>query len=236
MTDKHKAEAARQFSEAVGFAHAPEQMDVTEYNSRAEWLAAHGGAWNSPASPQWWAGALATETAESQGWAGMRGEEMRHVASANNLRTLEAAADDLPLLQWPNVEAWPKGQPLPDNWRIGLFMRKADLREWAKEHAPNRLGSALLAGPESAPAAEAATIAGPVTPAEQWGAAKGDTKRRAALADAMVKQCQGNKSKAARLLGAKRQTIDRALKKGAAPGAAGGAAMYAQLAAKPHKA
>lgn len=83
--------------------------------------------------------------AERQGWAGMRGEEMRLVARANKLRTLEAAADDLPLLQWPNGEAWPKGQPLPDKWRNGLFMRRADLRAWAEEHAPHWLDSALLA-------------------------------------------------------------------------------------------
>ncbi|MBW4048282.1 MAG: hypothetical protein HIU89_10185 [Proteobacteria bacterium] len=166
-----KAEAARLFSEAVGFHHEPEHMDLTEYDSRAEGLTAHGPSWDKPRTPEWWADALATETAERQGWAGMRGEEMRLVARANNLRTLEAAADDLPLLQWPNEEAWPKGQPLPDKWRNGLFMRKAGLRTWAKEHAPHWLGSALLAepAPESAPAVEAATIAdGKKRAANEW--------------------------------------------------------------------
>ncbi|MDD4888085.1 MAG: hypothetical protein PHO64_14415 [Thiomonas sp.] len=205
MTDKHKAEAARQFSEAVGFAHAPEQMDVTEYNSRAEWLAAHGGAWNSPASPQWWAGALATETAERQGWAGMRGMEMLLVSSANNLCTLEAATDDLPLLQWPNVEAWPKGQPLPDNWRIGLFMRKADLREWAKTHAPQWLGAALLAEAESAPADR--------TPAEEWSQASAARKNELA-AEAMKRH--GKQAKAAASLGISRQRLATVLRNGSA--------------------
>ena len=40
-------------------------------------------------------------------------------------------------------------------------MTKAELRAWAREHAPDLLGSALLVEPKSAPAAEAATIAGP---------------------------------------------------------------------------
>ncbi|MDE1952345.1 MAG: hypothetical protein KGL51_00430 [Betaproteobacteria bacterium] len=167
MTDI-KTQAARQFSEAVNSPHEPEHMDVTEYGSRADWLAAHCGEWNAPSPPRWWAGALATETAERQGWDIFRGEAMRLRAAENNMRTFEAAAAELPLLQWPDVSPWPKGQPLPGNWREGLFMRKADLRAWAREHAPHLLGSALLAEAESAPAGKVATIAGPGTPAEQW--------------------------------------------------------------------
>ena len=106
-----KAEAARLFSEAVGFHHEAEHMDWTEYDSRAEWLTAHGPSWDKPRTPEWWADVLATETAERQGWVGPRGEQMRLAARANNLRTLAAAADDLPPLQWPNREPWPKGKP-----------------------------------------------------------------------------------------------------------------------------
>lgn len=87
----------------------------------------------------------------------------------------------------------------------------------------------------TAPEEEATTLAGPGTPAEQWAAAKGDTARRAALAAAMVRLCQDNKTEAARRLGTKRQTIDRVLGKGAAGGAAGAAPMFAQLGGKPHE-
>jgi hypothetical protein len=221
MTDKHKAEAAREFSEAVGLEHAPEHMDVTTYDSRAEWLAAHGPSWDAPASPEWWADALATETAERQGWAGMRGAEMLLVARANNLRTLEAAADDLPLLQWPDALPWPKGQPLPDNWRNGLFMRKSDLREWARTHAPHLLETALLAEPEAAPAG-AATIA------EQWTQASLERKRE--LAAEAVK-LHGTQEKAAQSIGITRQRLATVLRNGSATVASA----FPASAWKPHK-
>ena len=225
-----KAQAARLFSEAVGFHHGPEHMDVTECASRAEWLAAHGAGWDVPASPLWWAEAFATETAERQGWAGMRGLQMLAVAKQNNLRTLEAAADALPLLQWPDGRAWPKGQPLPDKWRSGLFMRKAELRAWAKEHAPDLLGSALLAEatPEAAPAGEPATIAEQGTPAERWKQAS--PQRKAELA-AKAMQMYGTQKKAAQPLGISRQRLATVLRNGKATVASS----FPESPWKPHK-
>ena len=85
------------------------------------------------------------------------------------------------------------------------------------------------------PAGGGVAITEQETPAEQFQAAQGDMRRRAALVDAMMKRCQGNKTEAARRLGTHRQTIDRVLKKGAAHSAAGVAPMYTQLTRKPHK-
>ncbi|CDW95285.1 MULTISPECIES: hypothetical protein [unclassified Thiomonas] len=86
---------------------------------------------------------------------------LRTVAEGQIMRTFDAQADTLPLSEAPLGLRWPKGQPLPPKWREGLYMTKVELRAWAKEHAQELLGSALLAepAPESAPAVEAATIA-----------------------------------------------------------------------------
>ncbi|WP_079415258.1 hypothetical protein [Thiomonas intermedia] len=182
------------------------------------------------------------------GWAWAFSEELRannpsmdkaeqSAAEAQIMRTFEAQADTLPLRQAPSGLRWPKGQPLPPKWREGLYMTKVKLRAWAKEHCPDLLGSALLAeqAPESAPAVEAAAIAEQGTPAEQFENAQGNIPRRAALARAMLKECQDNMTEAARRLGTYRQTIDRVLRKDAVHSAAGVAPMYAQLARKPHK-
>ena len=59
--------AARWFSKAVNFPHAPEDVTRIEYDTRADFLAAHGPDWNQPATPGWWAYLLAQETAERQG-------------------------------------------------------------------------------------------------------------------------------------------------------------------------
>ena len=236
-----KAEAARLFSEATGAHAEPEHITRTPYASRAELLAQVADDEASP--PAWWAYLFSVELAERNGWSD---ETLRAAAEATFMRTFEAKAHTLPLLQYPSMEPWPHPLPLPPRWREGHFILKTDLREWAKEHAPHWLGSALLAepAPESAPAGEPATIAGQGTPAEQWSAAKGDTKRRAPLAVAMVKQCQDNKSEAARRLGLETGTapLYRALKwakknppASVAPSVAAVAPMYGQLGVKPHK-
>ena len=146
---KHE-HAARRFSEAVNFPHAPEDMTLKVYDTRADFLAAHGPDWDQPATPGWWAYLLAQETAERQGWPAndLKGIGMTWRAMENNLRTLSAGAATLPLLQWPNMEPLPAGATLPDNWQEGLFMRKAALREWAKVHAPHWLSRAVLHEPQ----------------------------------------------------------------------------------------
>jgi hypothetical protein len=126
---------------------------------------------------------------------------LRAAAEATFMRTLEAKADTLPLLQAPSLEPWPHPLELPPRWREGLFMRKTDLRTWAKEHAPQWLGSALLAepAPESVPA----------NPADEWRHASAARKREiAALA---VEQC-GSQAKAAKSLGITRQRLATVLR------------------------
>lgn len=86
---------------------------------------------------------------------------VRTVVEGQIMRTFEAYAHTLPLRQYPSGLLWPKAEPLPQRWREGHFMTKAELREWAKEHAPDLLGSALLAEPKSAPAEQVATVSGP---------------------------------------------------------------------------
>jgi hypothetical protein len=87
---------------------------------------------------------------------------VRTVVEGQIMRTFEAYAHTLPLRQYPSGLLWPKAEPLPQRWREGHFMTKAELREWAKEHAPDLLGSALLAEPKSAPAGEAVTESAPL--------------------------------------------------------------------------
>lgn len=120
-----------------------------------------------PTTPQLWAWYMSAELRERN--PGMD-DAARGAAEVQILRTFEAHADTLPLRQIPSGLERPKGEPLPPYWREGLYMTKAELRAWAKEHAPDLLGSALLAEPKSAPAAEAATIAGPGTAAPVWQA------------------------------------------------------------------
>ena len=117
----------------------------------------------------------------------------------------------------------------------------SDLNAWLRAHKVQG-DFAFPAPQEAAPAEQAATVAGPGTPAEQWEAARGDMKRRAALAVSMVKACQDNKAKAARRLGTTTGPLYRALKwakknapASVAPSVAGVVHMYAQLAGKAHK-
>ena len=60
--------------------------------------------------------------------------------------------------------------------------------------------------PITAPATQITTDAAQGSLAEQWADAKGDMKRKHALAKEAVKQCEGNKAAAARLLGLRKAT------------------------------
>ncbi|OZB77156.1 MAG: hypothetical protein B7X36_01005 [Thiomonas sp. 14-64-326] len=154
-------EAARIASEARGYTVQPENFKgVRRFETEAERLADIAQDELHASTPQLWAWYMSAELRERN--PGMD-YAAQGAAEVQILRTFGAHADTLPLRQMPSGLQWPKGEPLPPKWREGLYMAKAELRAWAKEHAPDLLGSALLAEPKSAPAAEAATIAGPGT-------------------------------------------------------------------------
>lgn len=93
-------------------------------------------------TPQLWAYDMSIELAERNG--GMNYAQ-RCVVEIQIMRTFEANTDTLPLRQTPTFLLWPKGHPLPPLWRDGLFLRKDELRVWAKEYCPDLLGSSLIA-------------------------------------------------------------------------------------------
>ncbi len=99
--------------------------------------------------PLGWAYFLAHELAERNGLDHAAEEE----AKAQILCTFEADVDTLPLRQSPSNLPLPKEQPLPPQWWLRCQMSKADLRIWAREYAPDFLGSALLAEHDEAPTA-----------------------------------------------------------------------------------
>jgi hypothetical protein len=105
-----------------------------------------------------------------------------------------------------------------ERWAESQSMGRASPAQWLawgeRQGETVHIGFRLAVeqyAPESAPAAEAATIAGPGTPAKQWQAAKGDMPRKHELAKAAVKQCQDNKAEAARLLETTTGPLYRAL-------------------------
>jgi len=211
-----KAEAARKFSEATGQHIEPEHIERALFDSRAELLAQIASDDAAASPPAWWCYVLALEIAERNRWSN---EDLRAAAEAQFMRTMEAHADTLPLLQYPSLEPWPKGQTLPPRWREGLFIRKADLRAWAGEHAPHWLDSALLAELKAAPA----------SPAEQWKQASPERKRE--LAAAALK-LHGKQQKAAAALGISRQRLANVLRKSDATVAPA----FPESAWNPHKA
>lgn len=151
-----KNEAARRASDARGYPVSPNNFTDLEYVSACERLDAIAQEEQTGAPPELWAYWFALELAERNGW----DYATQTSADGQIMRAFEVAADTLPLRQYPSCLPL-KGQPLPPKWREGCFMLKAELREWAKQHAPDLLGSALLAepAPESAPAEQAATAA-----------------------------------------------------------------------------
>ncbi len=144
----HKAEAARRMSEATGTPVEPEHLERTHFADAAELLAEQQQDENTASPPAWWVYMLALESAQRNSWTGAT----RAAAEVQYMRTLEAAADRPELLQYPSLEPWPKGKPLPPRWREGLFLRRADLRTWAAQHAPHWLKNPILAEPGAAPA------------------------------------------------------------------------------------
>ena len=160
-----KQEAARIMAEATGVPVEVEHLDCGRAFENVDELLAHYAARDEQfgAVPVWWCSALALERAQPKGW----NKAQQDAAAVQFMRALEAHADALTLEQYPTLEPWPKGQPLPPRWRDGLFLSKANLRAWAREHAPHWLESALLAEP--APAEECPAGAGVAALADEEG-------------------------------------------------------------------
>jgi hypothetical protein len=95
-----------------------------------------------------WAEYLAQEMAELQGWTGVEREAKCAVARAEYLHLFVPLANTLPLVQELTRSPW-KGAQLPPDWLTNLHMVRADLREWAKIHAPEIARSRPLADVES---------------------------------------------------------------------------------------
>ena len=138
------SEAARKATEARGYPVLPENFSVTRYETEAERLAEIAKDERHAATPEGWAYYMSRELAERNGG---KDDAQRCAAETQIMRTFEAYANTLPLRQAPTLLLWPKGQPLPPRWRDGLFLRKDELRVWAKEYCPDFLGSALLDEP-----------------------------------------------------------------------------------------
>ncbi len=136
-------EAARKATEARGYEVKPESFQVNRYESERERLDAYARKPNLGGPPEFWAYFLAVEATERNG----ADYDFRCQMEIQIMRTFEAHPETLPLRQHPSGLPWPKGNQLPPKWREGLFLRKEELREWAKEHCPDMLGSALLAAP-----------------------------------------------------------------------------------------
>ncbi|OIQ80989.1 hypothetical protein GALL_372500 [mine drainage metagenome] len=150
-----KREAARKASDARGYPVNPDAFSIRdarpddERNGFADMVKEE----DSGGPPELWAYWFAFEMAQRNGW----DYATQTAAEAQIMRAFEVAADTLPLRQYPSMFRLPQGHPLPPKWREGCFMLKAELREWAKQHAPDLLGSALLAEPQPAPPEQGVT-------------------------------------------------------------------------------
>ena len=152
-----RTEAARKATEARGYEVKPESFQVNRYESERDRLDAFAQSPTWTAPPELWAYFIGVELAERN----RADEAFRDITAVQIMRTFEAKQETLPLREAPSGLLWPKGEQLPPRWSNGLFLRKEELREWAKEHCHDLLGSALLtAPPATAPQADAATSTG----------------------------------------------------------------------------
>jgi hypothetical protein len=194
-----KREAARKASDARGYPVSPDAFSIRdarpddERNGFADMVKEE----NSGGPPELWAYWFASEMAQRNGW----DYATQSAAEAQIMRTFEAAADTLPLRQYPSTFRLPQGHPLPPKWREGCLMLKAELREWAKQHAPDLLGSALLAEQQTAPAEQ--------TDRARWEAADAAGKRE--LVPELVAK-HGSQQKAADAIGISREALGKRLR------------------------
>ena len=98
-----------------------------------------------------WTEYLAREVAERQGWEGSEYDAKFGVVWAEYLNIFAALADTLPLTYEASGLRW-RGTQLPSAWLTSLHLKKDELWEWAKTHAPDIAKSRLLAKPNPATA------------------------------------------------------------------------------------
>ena len=136
--------------------------------------------------------------------AGLDPERFEQLAFTKSGKAGPAKAHARRLEQLAEAEQPPKLRDTPAGW-----LAWADAKR-ERVHSPYRV-AIEQAAKAAAPAEQAATVAAPGTPAEQWADAKGDMKRKRELAHDMVERCQGNKTKAAERLGTATAQLYRAL-------------------------
>jgi hypothetical protein len=100
-----------------------------------------------------WVEYLTQEIAERQGWIAKEREAKCAIARAEYLNLFVGLANTLPLVQELTRSPW-KGTQLQPDWLTSLHMVRADLREWAKVHAPEIAQSRILAERTSDSAAD----------------------------------------------------------------------------------
>lgn len=191
-------------SHALGHPARRSDFEVQRMGTRAERLAEVRD--NGCAMPvRVWAIRLSEAAAEREGWSEAEDEHKRLAAEAQFFSLLTAKAATLPLRELPSRLLRPKELPLPERWQSALWLDKAELRAWAKEHAPDLLEFGLLAEPEPAPAGQ--------SPAEQWKLASAERKRVLA---AEARRLHGTQEKAAASLGITRQRLAEVLRNSSA--------------------
>ncbi len=238
-----QVQSARTLSDTLHRDVSAGDVKVRQFESAAEMLHAllQEGRQPRKASIRAWAAWFAIEVAAAQ--------ERRH-ADALQARQYERALTkaarkgELRVRTLDAVHAPIEVRPdIPeDELATRVSVTAEDLRAWATRNWPELSSSMLLGESVDAPSATNWAPQQPpatpekLTPNQQWKAAKGDMMRKHQLADAMVKECQDNKTEAARRLGTTTGPLYRALHwRPRQPGAASVAPVYAQLTGKRHK-
>ena len=155
-------EAARKASEARGYPVKLDDLAATLPDTARDLLDAELARGAPGGNIGWWARLFACELAAQ------RGEAMPDLGTCieyENALAAAARSGQLTMRPYRASDFAEAVTPETTDKRLkdGLVVLKADMRAYAEQHAPGLLRSALLAepAPKSAPAVEAATIAGP---------------------------------------------------------------------------
>jgi hypothetical protein len=155
-------ETARRASEARGYTVKLDDLAATLHDTARDLLDAELARGAPGGNIGWWARLFACELAAQ------RGEALPDLGTCIEYENALAAAARSGQLTMrpPRASDFAEAvTPETTDKRLkdGLVVLKADMRAYAEQHAPGLLRSALLAepAPKSAPAVEAATIAGP---------------------------------------------------------------------------
>lgn len=144
---KAREAVARQETEKWDYEARPEDMRVT-LAPEAEQLDALLADDSIRMTTRNWVEYLSLEFAQAQGWEGAERDAKCAVVRTEYLNLFFALADTLPFLQEVSGIPW-RGDQLPSEWLTSLHLRKSDLREWAKTHAPEIAKSRILAEPHA---------------------------------------------------------------------------------------